>query len=122
MLKECLYGIRVNFRTNGGLFNLQRLRTKTKIREQLVRELLFADDCGIFAHSVEDLQSLMDSFANASRRFDLTISIKKTEVVCQPPPGVLLDKLSIIVNGQKLKTLQHSRILVAQYPMMRIRP
>ena len=46
----------------------------------------------------------MDSFANASRRFDLTISIKKTEVLCQPPPGVLLDKPSIIVNGQKLKT------------------
>ena len=45
---------------------LQRLRAKTKIRKQLVRELLFADDCGIFAHSVEDLQSLMDSFANAS--------------------------------------------------------
>ena len=108
MLKDCLdgndKGIRVNFRTNGGLFNLQRLRAKTKIREQLVRELLFADDCGIFAHSVEDLQSLMDSFANASRRFDLTISIKKTEVLCQPPPGVLLDKPSIIVNGQKLKT------------------
>ena len=45
----------------------------------------------------------MDSFANASRRFDLTISIKKTEVLCQPP-GVLLDKPSIIVNGQKLET------------------
>ena len=86
------------------MFNLQRLRAKTKIREQLVRELLFADDCGIFAHSVEDFQSLMDSFANASRRFDLTISIKKTEVLCQPPPGVLLDKPSIIVNGQTLKT------------------
>jgi hypothetical protein len=89
----------VNFRTNG-LFNLQRLRAKTKIREQLVRELLFADDCGIFAHSVElGLQSLMDSFENASRRFDLTISIKKTEVVWQPPPGVLLDKPSIIVKN-----------------------
>ena len=60
MLKECLdgnyKGIRVNFRTNGGLFNLQRLRAKIKIREQLVRKLLFSDDCGIFAHSVEDGQ------------------------------------------------------------------
>jgi hypothetical protein len=25
-------------------------------------------------------------------------------ILCQPPPGVLLDKPSIIVNGQKLKT------------------
>ncbi|CAB4032320.1 Hypothetical predicted protein, partial [Paramuricea clavata] len=108
MLKDCLdgndKGIRVNFRTNGGLFNLQRLRAKTNIREQLVRELLFADDCRIFAHSVEDLQSLMDSFTNASRRFDLIISLKNTEVLCQRPPGVLLDKASIIVNDQKLKT------------------
>ncbi len=31
-------------KTNGALFNLQRLRAQTKIRKQLVMELLFADD------------------------------------------------------------------------------
>ena len=71
MQRECFHGddkgIRVNFRTNGRLFNLQRVRAKTKMREQLVRgKYINANDCGKFAHCVKGLQSLMDSFPNRS--------------------------------------------------------
>ena len=71
-------GIYLNYRT-GGIFNLRRLRAKTKVSQTLIRELLFADDCAIMAHTLEHIQKLMDCFANAAKRFGLTISLKKTK-------------------------------------------
>ena len=65
------------------MFNLSRLRAKSKIRSVLIRELLFADDAALAAHSEEALQRLITSFANACREFGLTISLKKTEVMGQ---------------------------------------
>ena len=107
MLKEALSsteeGIRVRFRTDGGIFNLRRLEAKTKVSDQLVRELLFADDCGLFAHTEQGLQTLMNAFALASAHFSLTISIKKTEVFYQPPPGAENHPPTISVNGEVLK-------------------
>ena len=37
-------GIYLKYRTDGGIFNLRRLRAKTKVAQTLIRELLFADD------------------------------------------------------------------------------
>ena len=37
-------GIHLHTRSDGKLFNLARLRAKTKVRTVLIRELLFADD------------------------------------------------------------------------------
>ena len=45
-------GVKVQFRTNGGLFNNQRLKAKTKTRSQLLRDLLFADDAALCTHSL----------------------------------------------------------------------
>ncbi len=61
-LSENTDGVYLRVRTDGSLFNIARLRAKTKVREQLIRDLLFADDCGLFAHSVTDLQRLMNCF------------------------------------------------------------
>ena len=44
-------GIYLKYRTDGGIFNLRRLRAKTKVAQTLISELLFADDCAIMAHS-----------------------------------------------------------------------
>ena len=77
------------FRADGKLLNLRRLQAKTKVLEELVRELLFADDCGLVAHSQEDMQLLMDRLAAACSRYGLTISLKKTVVLYQPGPGKL---------------------------------
>ena len=108
MLKEALKtndnGVHIKFRTDGGIFNLRRLRAKTKTIDLLVRDLLFADDCGLFSHTEEGLQSLMNAFAVASSNFSLTISTKKTEVMYQPPPGVTHHSPTILVNGEELKT------------------
>ena len=46
-------GIYIRFRTNGSLFNLRRLLSRTKTIEEIITELLFADDCALLAHTEE---------------------------------------------------------------------
>ena len=62
-------GAYIHTRSDGSLFNLSRLRAKTKVRKVLIREMLFADDAG--------LQDLINCFSDACNKFGLTISIKK---------------------------------------------
>ncbi len=102
-LRGCEDGIHIRYRTDGSPFNLSRLRAKTKTNLSLIRELLYADDCGIFAHTEENLQLLLDNFARASTGFGLTISISKTEVMYQPAPGSPYVKPKITVAGEPLK-------------------
>ena len=91
-------GIHLHTRTDGKLFNLSRLKAKTKIQWRLIREMLFADDAAIVAHSQAELQTLMDKFAAVCTAFGLTISIKKTEVMGQ---GTERDP-EIFIGDQKL--------------------
>ena len=76
-------GIYLRTRSDGRLFNLARLRAKTKVRKVLIRDMLFADDAADATHTQEELQSLMDCFSQACKDFGLTISLKKTNVLGQ---------------------------------------
>ena len=60
------------------------LQSEDKNTNILVRELLFADDSALIAHSAEEIQKIVDAFANASSKFGIKINIKKTEVMFQP--------------------------------------
>ena len=102
-LRNCNEGIYVRVRTDGSLVNLARLRAHIKRRILLVQELLYADDCGIFAHCDTDLQNLMDNFFRASCGFGRTVSISKAEVVLQPSPRMAYEEPQIIVDGTPLK-------------------
>ena len=62
-------GVFIHTRSDGNLFNLSRLRAKSKISRVLIRELLFADDAALAAHSEEALQRLITCFANACKEF-----------------------------------------------------
>ena len=45
-------GVYIRYRLDGSLFNLRRLvHAHTKTVEQLVRDLLFADDAALVAHT-----------------------------------------------------------------------
>ena len=83
-------GIYIHTRSDGKLFNLARLKAKTKVRKVLIREMLFADDAALTAHSQVQLQILVTALADACRDFGLTISLNKTEImgqdVTQIPP------------------------------------
>ena len=78
--KELDTGIQVNYRSDGGVFNLRRLQAKMKVSCTLVRELMFADDCALATHS--EAQTLMDAFARSAERYGLTISRQKDRSAC----------------------------------------
>ena len=87
-------GVYLHTRSDGRLFNLARLRAKTKVREVLIRDMLFADDAAVATHDQAELQSLMDRFSEACKDFSLTISLKKTEVLAQgteTEPNITID-------------------------------
>ena len=96
-------GIYLHTRSDGKLFNLSRLRAKTKVRTVLIREMLFADDAALASHTEEVLQRLMDRFANACKQFGLTISVKKTNVMGQDVPA----PPSISIDNEELEVTVH---------------
>ena len=49
--KPATEGIHLHSRSDGKLFNITRLKAKTKRREVLIRDMLFADDAVFSAHS-----------------------------------------------------------------------
>ena len=51
------------YRTDGSLFNLRRLQAHTKTSQLPLRELVFADDAALVAHSDSTLQHLTSCFA-----------------------------------------------------------
>ena len=85
--RNCDKGVYLQTRSNGNIFNLRRFNAKTKVSDILIRDLLFADDCELVVHTIEDIQIIMDCFSNTAQRFGLTVSLKKSEVLYQPKPG-----------------------------------
>ena len=81
--RDSLEGVYLRSRSDGKLFNLARLRANSKVSEQVIRDLLFADDAALATHSEQALQNLMTKFSNACNDFGLTISLKKTEILAQ---------------------------------------
>jgi len=81
-------------RSTRGLFNLSRLRAKTKTKRVLIRELLYADDATLVVHSEVHLQNLCERFAKACNDFSMTINLKKTVVMSlrtSIPPRILIN-------------------------------
>ena len=70
-------GIYIHSRSDGRLCNTARLRSKSKVREILIRDFLYADDAAITSHSEAGLQSLIDQFPKACNEFGLTISLTR---------------------------------------------
>ena len=105
-------GINVEFRTSGGLYNQQRFKARSKISLQLVRDLLFADDAALLAHSLEDIQTIIDKFSETSKAFGLTISMKKTELLYQPAAcNPRLVNPSVFIDGKALKIVDTFKYL-----------
>ena len=99
-------GIHICFQTDGSLFNLRRLLTHTKTIEELLTELLFANDCALLAHTEEALRHIVNCFSDAAKNFGLTISLKKTVVLYQPLPHEAYSPPHISINGTNLNAME----------------
>ena len=134
--RDCEDGIYLHTRSNGNLFNLARLRAKKMVRSVLIREMLFADDAALVAHTEEALQRLITRFAVACKEFGLTISLKKTNIMGQDVTEVPQIRIgdhtlevvetftylgSTIANNLSLDAELSSRIGKASTAMSRLR-
>ena len=106
--KDATDGVSIKSRFNIRLTSLASWHFKAKkgVFPSIIRELLFADDCALAADSAEGLQRLCDCFSSAARRFGLTISIKKTEVLYQPARGNANIPPAIFIEGTQLKAVE----------------
>ncbi|KAK2177342.1 hypothetical protein NP493_605g01083 [Ridgeia piscesae] len=66
-------GVYIQSSQSADLFNVAYIRAKTKTTRILMRELLFADDSALVAHSAEEMQKIVDAFSDASKKFGLKI-------------------------------------------------
>ena len=98
----------IGFRTYGSLCTLRRLFARKKNIEELITELLFADDCAPLAHTEETLQHIVSRFPGAAKNFGPTISPKKTEVLYQTPPREAYSRPHISIDGTNLNAVEHS--------------
>ena len=58
--------IYICFRTDSSLFSLQRLLARMKSIEELITDLLFADDCALLGNMEAALQHIVSRISGAS--------------------------------------------------------
>ena len=108
VLREALYnigdGITIRLKLDGNLFNIRRLKSRNT-ELQVIKELLYADDCALVAHNNEDMQIMLDSFGKTTRKYGLKISLAKTEYITQtvsncmhPPLGIYEKNIQNVNN------------------------
>ena len=96
-------GVYVHSGTDGNLFNLARLKAKTKMLRVIVREMFFADITALATNTEEYVQKVMYRFSQVWKQIGLTISVKKTNVMAQDvitPPSVNIDNVTLDVVDQ----------------------
>ena len=97
-------GVYIQSRQSANLLNVAHFRAKTKPTRILMRELLFAEDSALVAHSAEEMQNILDDFSDASKKFSLKININKTEMLYQPNSTRTREE-DIMVGGNKLSSV-----------------
>ena len=96
-------GICLRTRSDARPFNLGRLIAKTKVREALIRDMLFADGAAVTTHIQQELQAPVDRFSQACKDFGLTINLEMTNVLGQDTmelPAVTIDDFELDVFEQ----------------------
>ena len=70
-------GIYIIYQTDGKLHNQYYLKADIRVKQTVIRDFLFADDCALNTTSEHNMQDSLDSFSTACNNFGLTISTKK---------------------------------------------
>ena len=69
-------GISVNYRYEGGLFNLRRMKTQ-KVSRHFITEQQYADDLVLLAHTEAEVQRITDTFVQVYELIGMEIRRKK---------------------------------------------
>ena len=111
LLKEEMerLSICVRYRLDRSLFDLQKLKSRTKTSDINIIELQYADDCALLANSEEDLHMLLDRVNMFYGKFGLKLSTEKTEIMYSQIDG--RRNVSIDVNGAALKSVDSFKYL-----------
>ena len=75
------------------------------MQTEMLDEFLFADDMAKGAPTEGKMQKSVDRVSDSCDSYDLTISIKNTEVVYQPVPGKPYKEPTITEKGQRLQVV-----------------
>ena len=68
--------------------------------------MLYVDDACIVSRSPQGLAMMMEVIVEVCRAFALTVSAKKTETMCMPPPRTPRTMVRIVAAGQIYKQVQ----------------
>uniref|UniRef100_A0A803T403 Reverse transcriptase domain-containing protein n=1 Tax=Anolis carolinensis TaxID=28377 RepID=A0A803T403_ANOCA len=104
-------GVEIIYRTDGKLFNLRRLKAKTKVTTTSIIELQYADDNVVCAYSEDDLQATLNTFTEPYEKLGLSLNIEKTKVLFQQAPSNPSAMPGIQLNGVTLENIDHFRYL-----------
>ena len=74
-------GAHVSYRMDRSLFDLKKLKARTKTHTIKLYEMQYADDCALLAHTPDELQEMITVAAQIYQRFGLKINAGKTEVL-----------------------------------------
>ena len=75
------------------------------MQTEVLDEILFADDMAKVVSTEEKMQKGVNQVSDSCDSYDLTISIKKTEVVYQPALGKPYKESTIAVKDQLLQMI-----------------
>ena len=98
-------GIPIRYRFDGKIFNQRRVQAKSKVQTEVLDEFFFADDKANGAQIEEKMQKAVDQVSDSCDSYDLTIRIKKTELVYQSAPGKPYKEPTITVKGQRFQVV-----------------
>ena len=72
---------------------------------------MFADDCALVGHTYEDIQYIVNCLDRSTKRFGLSISLKKTEVLFQPRPGSNYNPPPVMIGDHPLSYVSNFKYL-----------
>ena len=97
--------IELRCRFDGSLFNLARLKARTKTSNLRITELQYGDDNATPASSTEELQQVADLLYAVYERLGIDVNNDKTKVLMQPALDQSPEDLDIVIGGQNIEVV-----------------
>jgi len=82
-------GVRIKYRLDGSLLNIRRLQAVTKVTNDTIFDLQYADDGALPSHTPDGLQRKLDAISSAYSRAELVVNSKKWKVLYLPSDSSL---------------------------------